>query len=122
MSPQQRQESGRFAFKSNAHRLVRSIRLTDSTWKTLGEVADSRGITRADLIEEIASKGNFGGLPVESESHPRVDKDTLEALSEKSLSKVKLEFKLGAQSVGYKSAKRAIGLFIKDILSSFESE
>jgi predicted DNA-binding ribbon-helix-helix protein len=54
---QKRQESGRFAFKSNTHRLVRSIRLTDKTWNILGEIAGSRSITRADLIEEI-----FGNL------------------------------------------------------------
>ncbi|MEY3067148.1 MAG: hypothetical protein RLZZ532_3940 [Cyanobacteriota bacterium] len=118
MSTQKRQESGRFAFKSNTHRLVRSIRLTDATWNTLGEVANSRGITRADLIEEIVSSGNFGGLPIEAKSNPKLDKGALETLSEKSLSKLKI----GLQSSGYKSAKKAIGLFIKDILFLLQSE
>lgn len=118
MSTQKRQESGRFAFKSNTHRLVRSIRLTDATWNTLGEVANSRGITRADLIEEIVSSGNFGGLLIETKLDLKLDKDTLESLSEKSLSKLKI----GSQSSSYKSAKKVISLFIKDILSLLQSE
>lgn len=52
MVKQERKEGGRFAPKSAEHREVRSLRLTDATWKKLGELADSRGITRADLIEE----------------------------------------------------------------------
>jgi Uncharacterized protein related to arylsulfate sulfotransferase involved in siderophore biosynthesis len=118
MSTQKRQESGRFGFKSNTHRLVRSIRLTDATWDALGRIADDRGITRADLIEEIASSGNFEGLPVETKSRPKLDKDVLESLSEKSL----LKLKLGTQSPSYKSAKKVISLFIKDILSLLQSE
>lgn len=54
MSAQSRSEHGRFASKSDEPREVRSIRLTDSVWQKLGEIADSRCITRADLIEELA--------------------------------------------------------------------
>jgi hypothetical protein len=53
----ERGESGKFAPKSNEPRIVRSIRLTDTTWKILGEIADSRGITRADLIEHLIKEG-----------------------------------------------------------------
>jgi len=57
MSAQSRSQHGRFASKSDEPREVRSIRLTDSTWQKLGEVADLRRITRADLIEELAHSG-----------------------------------------------------------------
>lgn len=53
----ERGESGKFAPKSNEPRIVRSIRLTDTTWKILGEIAESRCITRADLIELLIEEG-----------------------------------------------------------------
>lgn len=54
---QGRDKGGKFAQKSESPRLVRAMRLTDSAWQTLGEVATLRGITRADLVEEWASHG-----------------------------------------------------------------
>lgn len=63
MSSQSRSEHGRFASKSDEPREVRSIRLTDSTWQKLGDIADSRGITRADLIEELAQSGALDQQP-----------------------------------------------------------
>ena len=50
MNKQGRNESGKFAAKSNENRQVRSIRLTDSVWDTLGKIADERSITRAYLV------------------------------------------------------------------------
>lgn len=57
MGKQGRGETGKFASKSNEPREVRSIRLTDTSWEKLGNVADSRCITRADLIEHIVESG-----------------------------------------------------------------
>lgn len=57
MSTQNRSEAGRFASKSAAPREVRSIRLTDTTWEKLGELAGLRCITRADLIEQLIESG-----------------------------------------------------------------
>ena len=54
MVKQGRNQSGKFAPKSDEPRSVRTMRLTDTAWIKLGEIADSRGITRADLIEEWA--------------------------------------------------------------------
>lgn len=54
MTKQGRSQSGKFAPKSEEPRSVRTMRLTDTVWTRLGEIADSRGITRADLIEEWA--------------------------------------------------------------------
>jgi hypothetical protein len=57
MTEQGRTKGGKFAQKSEELRYVRSLRLTDSTWKTLGMVAIQRGITRADLLEELVEQG-----------------------------------------------------------------
>jgi len=59
MIKQGRNESGKFTSKSDERREVRAIRLTDSTWDTLGRLADERGITRADLIEEWITENYF---------------------------------------------------------------
>lgn len=48
-----RSESGKFIAQSEERREVRSLRLTDSTWKALGDTASQQGITRADLIEKL---------------------------------------------------------------------
>jgi hypothetical protein len=56
---QGRGRSGKFAPKSDEHREVRSIRLTDSTWEELGKLADQRCITRADLIEQLTQSGSL---------------------------------------------------------------
>jgi len=52
MSPQGRSQCGRFSAKSDENREVRSLRLTDAAWRQLGDLAASRNITRADLVEE----------------------------------------------------------------------
>ena len=44
---------GKFALKNDNYRLVRSLRLTDETWITLGIAAECLGITRADYLEQI---------------------------------------------------------------------
>lgn len=57
MSDRLRTQSGKFAAKSDEPRKVRSLRLTDSVWEKLEQLANEkstseRRITRADLIEE----------------------------------------------------------------------
>ena len=49
--------AGKFTLKANQPRQVRSIRLTAKTWEILGEIAHQRGITRADLIENLITTG-----------------------------------------------------------------
>ena len=56
MVKQGRNTSGKFEAKSGSRRAVRTMRLTDTAWEKLGVVADSRGVTRADLIEEWAKQ------------------------------------------------------------------
>jgi len=62
MSQQGRDKSGKFSFKSDEGRQVRSIRLTDAAWDALGNLANERSITRADLIEEWMSGEYFNLL------------------------------------------------------------
>ena len=59
MIKQGRTKQGKFLSKSEEYRQVRSIRLTDSSWDALGKLAEHRGITRADLLEEWFKNGSF---------------------------------------------------------------
>lgn len=47
---------GKFALKNDDYRSVRSLRLTDDTWRALGMIAECMGLTRADYLEEIVSR------------------------------------------------------------------
>lgn len=47
-----RDDSGKFALKSDAERKVRSIRTTDRIWDDFGFLADTQRMTRADLLEK----------------------------------------------------------------------
>lgn len=50
---------GKFALKNDDYREVRSIRLTDGTWKALGLAAECLGLTRADLLEQVVRENNL---------------------------------------------------------------
>lgn len=53
-----RDDSGKFAPKSDSVRSVRSIRATDWVWDEFGFLADGLKITRADLLEKwVKSSG-----------------------------------------------------------------
>lgn len=51
-----RDGGGKFTLIGEEPRLVRSLRLTDSTWEKLGIVAQAKGMTRADWLEELFSR------------------------------------------------------------------
>jgi len=107
MNNQGRNESGKFLSKSDEMRKVRSIRLTDSTWHQLGQLADERGITRADLLEEWMNSG----FSVEQENdsckklHNLPDLKHTEELFLSSL-------KVGKQSPVYKNVVKVLKDFI----------
>ena len=44
---------GKFALHIDDYRQVRSLRLTDETWKVLGIAAECLGMTRADYLSEV---------------------------------------------------------------------
>ncbi|GFE72305.1 hypothetical protein [Chroococcus sp. FPU101] len=58
MIKQPRNEKGKFVLKGEEERKVRTVRLTDSTWNKLGEMAKQRCITRTELIEELLEQNN----------------------------------------------------------------
>ncbi|WP_219884789.1 hypothetical protein [Merismopedia glauca] len=53
---------GKFALKNHDYRQVRSLRLTDETWKALGIVAECLGMTRADYLEEMVKNNLLPSL------------------------------------------------------------
>lgn len=52
-----RSATGKFILKSETERHVRSIRATERVWDDFGFLADSRRITRADLLEQWVKAG-----------------------------------------------------------------
>lgn len=50
-----RGDNGLFTQIGDEQRKVRSLRLTDTTWDTLGRIAESKKATRADLVEELSA-------------------------------------------------------------------
>ncbi|MCC5610820.1 hypothetical protein LC612_29755 [Nostoc sp. CHAB 5834] len=122
---------GKFALKNDDYRQVRSLRLTDDTWKALGIAAECLGMTRADYLEEIAESNDLpSNTWLEVDPFPcntRKDKNQdqqpniaqehtptspsmteLEALRDQVLQ----ELKLGKQSSAYKTTQKALNQFI----------
>ncbi|MBW4671723.1 MAG: hypothetical protein KME60_30945 [Cyanomargarita calcarea GSE-NOS-MK-12-04C] len=48
-----RDVQGKFALKDDDYRQVRSVRLTDQGWKTLGINAECFGLTRSDYLSNV---------------------------------------------------------------------
>ncbi len=64
---EQDRENGKFALKGSEPRILRSIRLTDNCWQVLGDLADDRGCSRSDFLEELA-ENNFEEVISEDDS------------------------------------------------------
>jgi hypothetical protein len=108
---------GKFTLKNDDYREVRTLRLTDATWKALGIAAECLGITRADLLENFVRENNltFTVAPVlkqPSSNNPQVEQLTV--LAEQVLA----ELKLGKQATGYKSAQKALKRLIELVSTS----
>ena len=130
---------GKFALKNDDYRLVRSLRLTDETWKALGIVAECNGLTRADYLEQIVRDDMLPGITrdkklnfpcntweeqssppsyyteeehrSQSSTVPIPQPEALEALRDRILS----ELKLGKQATGYKVALKILNRFISEL-------
>ncbi len=134
MVERDRFDNGTFAPKSSQIRGVRSLRLTDKTWKALGEAAELKGITRADLIEELTSSGAIEQWAGGRDEVEKLKEKVLELTTEKeSLTqqlctsqgglsfneiqdlrdKVLGSLKMGEQSKPYKNAVKVFKEFIK---------
>lgn len=107
-----RDKEGKFAQKNDEYRSVRSLRLTDSTWETLGSVAQSQGITRADLLELLV-RSKCLPLPsntrVEGEIEPRFVESALLKIEELETlcSNILKDLKLGKQAPRYQVVQKA---------------
>ena len=75
--PRPRTSDGKFTLKSHQKRKMRSLRLTDQTWEKIGEIAQSRGITRADLIEDLIETGI-----ISQNSYPKISLTRSQLLAE----------------------------------------
>jgi hypothetical protein len=111
---------GKFTLKNQDYRRVRSLRLTDSTWKALGIAAECLDITRADWLENLVrqNRGNLNILPKNQQLSPEIktlDPETF--LNQKKLSslseKVLEELRLGKQSSHYRVVQKALKRLIE---------
>ena len=104
---------GKFTLKNDDYRRVRSLRLTDSTWKELGIASECLGITRADLLEDLLEQNPeiWNYLPKFEKLSPEktINSDKLAILAEKVLK----ELRLGRQSHDYKVVQKALKRLIE---------
>lgn len=68
MKKMKRDIQGKFTLKNDDYREVRSLRLTDDTWKKLGIASECLGLTRADYLEEITKREILPCITRESET------------------------------------------------------
>lgn len=137
-----RDVQGKFALKNEDYRLVRSLRLTDETWKALGIAAECLGVTRADYLEQIVRVQTLPSITRQEEDlHPSITrqeeeierlKAEIQGLSQENVQRVEratialpqipdlealrdrvlFDLKLGKQAPGYKAAQKALNRFI----------
>lgn len=142
---------GKFALKNDDYRQVRSLRLTDETWKALGIAAECLGMSRSDYLEQVIRGNANPSITRESNAMPpdniwTVDnarplttleldlmhqaktivelttKPPTKATLETLRNQVLLELKLGKQSPGYKAALKALNHFIAVLSSQYTQE
>jgi hypothetical protein len=111
---------GKFALKDDDYRQVRSLRVTDETWKALGIAAECFGMTRADYLEQVIGDNaspsftwtletiHQAQITVAELANTPLSVATLETLRDQVL----LQLKLGKQAPGYKAALKALNHFI----------
>lgn len=138
LNKMKRDIQGKFALKNDDYRLVRSLRLTDDTWKALGIAAECHGLTRADYLEQIVrenalpsiTRDELPTLPCNTPQEEPVSQQTslpqpqtFEALRDKrsllaARDRILSQLKLGKQATGYKMALKALNLFIAELTKS----
>jgi hypothetical protein len=138
---------GKFALKNDDYREVRSLRLTDDTWKAIGIASECFGLTRADYLEHIVRHNALPSItpedseilaPTQGGNEPQLSitrQKELDQISEISSPKqsvglptvrelkilrdrVLSELKLGKQAPGYKNAQKALNRFITELIRS----
>lgn len=110
----QRDLQGKFTLKEDDYRQVRSLRITDATWKSWGIAAECLGLSRADLLENLL-KQNQGLFPsVYSEKPVLKTKMTSnkDELNQK-VAQVLAELRLGKQASSYKLVQKSLNKLIE---------
>ena len=84
-----RDVQGKFALKNEDYRLVRSLRLTDETWKALGIAAECLGVTKADYLEQIVRDQTLPSITRKEEetqpSNTRIDVALLPSITRRAI-------------------------------------
>lgn len=60
MDTRERDSEGRFELKGDEPRIQRGVKLTDTCWDALGDIAAQEKCSRADLIERVIENDLFG--------------------------------------------------------------
>jgi hypothetical protein len=118
---------GKFALKDDDYRQVRSLRLTDDTWKAIGIAAECFGMTRSDYLEHVIRGNASPSITWEKESVHKAKTTVAElattpfsvATLETVRDQVLLQLKLGKQAPGYKAAHKALNHFIAALTSFY---
>lgn len=121
---------GKFALKDDDYRQVRSLRVTDETWKALGIAAECFGMTRADYLEQVmrdnVSPSITWTLETRHQAQTMVAKLATRprsvAILETLRDQVLLQLKLGKQAPGYKAALKALNHFIAELTHQDKQE
>lgn len=111
---------GKFALKDDDYRQVRSLRVTDETWKALGIAAECFGMTRADYLEQVMRDNASPSIIWTLEPRHQAQTTVAElatrprsvAILETLRDQVLVQLKLGKQAPGYKAALKALNHFI----------
>lgn len=133
--------------RTRNYREVRSLRLTDETWKAIGIASECLGLTRADYLEHIVRNNVLPSITREgseflaphqgeNEPQPSITRQTgfpltsdtarerqsvaLPTTSELEIlrDRVLSELKLGKQATGYKIAQKVLNRFITELIGS----
>lgn len=110
---------GKFTLKDDDYRQVRSLRLTDATWKAWGIAAESLGLSRADLLENLVkqNQGTFPSLDPEkpvAQTQITLNQDELK----KKVAQVLAQLRLGKQASRYKLVEKNLNILIELIQSA----
>lgn len=138
---------GKFALKSDDYRQVRSLRLTDETWKALGMAAECLGMSRSDYLEQVIRGNHSPSITRETDAispdhiwtvdnaHPLTTQEKDRVHQAKTTvvelattprrgatlltlrDQVLQQLKLGKQAPGYKAALKALNYFIAALSS-----
>ena len=109
---------------------VRSLRVTDDTWKALGIAAECFGMSRADYLEQVIRGNASPSITWEKESVNQAKTTVIElattlptvATLETLRDRILLQLKLGKQAPGYKAALKALNHFIAALTGQYTQE